>query len=95
MKMKYEFGTKECEHEWCEPYIGSRYGYSLAACWDCVKCGYQHAVEVETPEYDCIYVEVCEFCELPREGKDNGSKSRPVFDAYCECIVYEEGDRLE
>ena len=87
MKKKYEFETTECEHEWCEPYIGSRYGYSLAACWDCVKCGHQYAVEVESPEYDCIHVEVCEFCELPREGED--------YPAYCECIVYEEGDKLE
>ena len=90
MKKKYEFGTKECEHEWSAPYIGWIYGYSMAACWDCIKCGHQHAIELNSPEYEDIHVEVCDFCGLPREGKDNGSKSRPIYDAYCECIVEED-----
>ena len=86
MKKKYEFETIECDHVWDAPYIG--YGVNgTAACWDCVKCGHQYAAEVNSPEYEDIYVEVCDFCGLPREGED--------YPAYCECIVYEEGDKLE
>ena len=90
MKKKYEFETTECEHEWCAPYIGNRYGYAEAACWDCVKCGYQYAVEVESPEYDCIHVAVCEFCGLPREDETQHGHTPHDYPAYCECIVYEE-----
>lgn len=81
MKKKYEFETTECDHVWDAPYVG--YGVNgTAACWDCVKCGHQYAAEVNSPEYEEIYVRVCDFCGLPREGED--------YPAYCECIVYEE-----